>query len=507
MSNRVYNQGIIGKHRNFNRLFRLMVIFTVALTWTFFGCSEDDEDTSVGVVESPEISTINDGQELVVLQGKLTARSGEELNELIEDIKLDLEEEDIAKPRRQELVADINQLYYERELRLHLSQSSSPTWNLPATKDYLLRGAVFVESGAILMIEPGVTIYGEQAQNGTLIIKQGSKIMAEGTVDAPIVMTSDAEIGSRARGQWGGLIVNGKAPTNQGVTFGEGDTGAFGGTDPTDSSGVLRYVRIEYAGIEFSPDNELNGLALQGVGSGTVIEHVQVHMNQDDGIEMYGGTVNVKYALVTGARDDSFDWTDGWTGKGQFWVAQQYGDDGDNGFENDNSSKNNEATPRSAPTIFNVTLVGDPVEGEKSDSGMLIREGAAGMYANFIVTGFKKVGLDINTESSHKQADDGNLVVKNSIFFSNGKGNFGDEKDDDGFDEAAWAKGLDNYETDPDLVDPYNKDNPNFAPGAGAASLTPATPPTDGFFEAVNFIGGVSPSNNWIEGWTTSVRN
>ncbi|MDE0316312.1 MAG: hypothetical protein OXM61_15555 [Candidatus Poribacteria bacterium] len=434
----------------FTWLFLLMIIFTVGLTLAFVGCGEDD-DTEPDLIAEETIFV--DGREVVILQGKLT--------------------EDRT---------------------------------LSSDSDYLLRGAVFVEDGATLTVEPGVTIYGEQAQNGTLIVAQGGKIMAEGTVDAPIVMTSDAEIGQRARGQWGGLIINGRAPTNQGVTAGEGDTGDFGGNNPADNSGVLRYVRVEYAGIEFSPDNELNGIALQGVGSGTVIEYVQVHMNQDDGIEMFGGTVNLKYVLVTGARDDSFDWTDGWTGKGQFWIAQQYGDDADNGFENDNSSKNNEAIPRSAPTIFNVTLVGDPTEGEKSDNGMLIREGAAGIYANFIVTGFKKVGLDINTPSSHKQANDGKLVVKNSIFFSNGKGNFGDEKDDDGFDEAAWAKGLGNVETDPNLSDPFNKDNPNFTPGTGTASVTPAKP-TDAFFDQVTFIGGVDPANDWTKGWTTSARN
>lgn len=450
MSNIVSTLSSAWTQGKFTWLFRLMVVFTVGLTLAMVGCGEDEDSEPEPTVE--EIIAV-DGREVVVLQGRLTEDK-----------------------------------------------------TLSSDYDYLLRGAVFVEDGATLTVEPGVTIYGEQAQNGTLIVAQGGKIMAEGTVDAPIVMTSDAEIGQRARGQWGGLIINGRAPTNQGVTAGEGDTGDFGGDNPTDNSGVLRYVRVEYAGIEFSPDNELNGIALQGVGSGTVIEYVQVHMNQDDGIEMYGGTVNLKYVLVTGARDDSFDWTDGWTGKGQFWVAQQYGDDADNGFENDNSNKNNEATPRSAPTIFNVTLVGDPTEGEKSDNGMLIREGAAGIYANFIVTGFKKVGLDINTPSSHKQANDGKLVVKNSIFFENGKGNFGDEKDDDGFDEAAWAKGLGNVETDPNLSDPFNEDNPNFTPGTGTASVTPAEP-TDVFFDHVNFIGGVDPDNDWTKGWTTSVRN
>ena len=432
------------------RLFQLIVIFTVGFGLAFVGCGEDeDTDEPAAIVE--ETITV-DGRTVVTLEGNIT--------------------EDRT---------------------------------LSSDYDYLLSGPVFVKDGATLTIQPGITIYGEQVKNGTLIIDQGAKIMAEGTADAPIVMTSDAEIGARARGQWGGLIINGKAPTNQGITFGEGETGAFGGNDPADSSGVLRYVRIEYAGIEFSEDNELNGIAFQGVGSGTVVEHVQVHMNQDDGIEMFGGTVNIKYALVTGARDDSFDWTDGWTGKGQFWVAQQYGDDADNGFENDNSSKDNEATPRSAPTVFNVTLVGDPA-GPESDNGMLIREGAAGTYANFIVTGFNKVGLDVNNESSHQQAKDGKLVVKNSIFFDNGKGNFGDEGDDDGFDEAAWAKGLDNHETDPQLRAPFSKDAPDFTPGYATASVTPAIPPSDGFFDTVNFVGGVSPTNNWLLGWTTSAR-
>ena len=442
----------IWKQDKLSWLYQLMVVFTLGLVIAIAGCGEDEELDPDPDVIVEEILVV-DGREVVILSG-----------ELLEDR------------------------------------------TLSAAYDYLLRDAVFVKSGFTLTIEPGVTVYGEQATNGTLIISQGGKLMADGTADAPIVMTSDADIGSRARGQWGGLIINGKAPTNQGVTFGEGDTGAFGGNDPNDSSGVLRYVRIEYAGIEFSADNELNGIAFQGVGSGTVVEHVQVHMNQDDGIEMFGGTVNIKYALVTGARDDSFDWTDGWTGKGQFWVAQQYGDDADNGFENDNSSKDNEATPRSAPTIYNVTLVGDPA-GPESDNGLLIREGAAGIYANFIVTGFNKVGLDINNESSHKQTEDGKLIVKNSIFFSNGKANFGDEKDDDGFDEAAWAKGLDNMEIDPNLKDAFNKDAPDFTPGPGAAKVSPAAPPSDGFFENVDYVGGVSSSDNWTQGWTTSARN
>ena len=382
---------------------------------------------------------------------------------------------------------------------------------LTASREHILRGAVFVENGATLTIEPGTTIYGEGVSNAALIIAQDSKIMAEGTQDAPIIFTSDALDGSRARGQWGGLIINGRAPSNQGLTFGEGDTGAFGGNNPGDNSGVLKYVRVEYAGIEFSPDNELNGIAFQGVGSGTIVDYVQVHLNQDDGIEMFGGTVNIKHALVTGARDDSFDWTDGWTGKGQFWIAQQRGDEADNGFENDNSSKNNDATPRSAPTIYNVTLVGDP-KGPTSDTGVLIREGAAGIYRNIIVHGFKnKAGLDIDNASTIAQANSGGLTVQNTIFSNNQPGNFADP--DEGFDEAVWAMdpAFNNLEADAKLSNPFNLTGPDFRPQADSpavnGAIPVASPPGDGFFEPVNYIGGMGPNDNWTAGWTTTAQN
>ena len=267
-------------------VFLLIAIFTVSIALAFVGCGSNETGEAL-ILEEAVLDV--DGHQVVVLQGNLTARTDSELSQLSENIELILKDENLTAYARQELEGDLNQLSYERQLRSLLSEPDSPNWHLSETYEYLLRGAVFVKNGAILTIEPGVKIYGEQATNGTLIIAQGSKIMAEGTASAPIVMSSDAFEGSRARGQWGGLIINGSAPTNQGVTFGEGDTGAFGGNDPTDSSGVLRYVRVEYAGIEFSPDNELNGIAFQGVGSGTVVDHVQVHMNQDDGVEMFGG--------------------------------------------------------------------------------------------------------------------------------------------------------------------------------------------------------------------------
>jgi len=165
---------------------------------------------------------------------------------------------------------------------------------LTADNQYILSGGVFIGNDidpVTLTIEPGTTLYGESATDGFLSIRRNAQIIAEGTAEAPIVFTSSKEPGSRARGDWGGLIINGNAPINacadDGADFcealGEGGTGFYGGTDPEDSSGVLKYVRVEFAGTLISPDNELNGIAFLGVGSGTEVDFVQVHMNADDG--------------------------------------------------------------------------------------------------------------------------------------------------------------------------------------------------------------------------------
>ncbi|MCU0613404.1 MAG: hypothetical protein MUE60_16670, partial [Candidatus Eisenbacteria bacterium] len=319
---------------------------------------------------------------------------------------------------------------------------------------------------------------------------------ADGTADQPIVFTSDQA--SPNRGDWGGLIINGRAPINTGLQAeGEGNTGFYGGDDPDDSSGILRYVRVQYAGIEFSPDNELNGIAFQGVGRGTVVDYCQVHMNQDDGIEFFGGTVDAKHLVCTNNRDDNFDWTDGWTGRGQFWVCQQRGDDADNGFEADNNGENNDLLPRSNPMIYNVTLIGDPTGAQIDESrhGMLLREGTAGCIRNAIAMGFNRAGLDVDHEATFAQAASGDLSLQNSIFYDNRTANF--STDDDGFDEGAWAQtpGFNNLEaTVCPVVNPYANQTSSFASTGPAVDGTVpvATPPNDGFFDTtVDFIGAV----------------
>lgn len=365
---------------------------------------------------------------------------------------------------------------------------------------YLLRGGVFVTNGATLTIQEGVTVYGEAATDGMLVVAQGAKIMAEGTAANPIVFTSDRPDGSRGRGDWGGVIINGRAPLNTGAqAFGEGDTGPYGGTSAADNSGTMRYCRIEFAGREISPDNELNGLACQGVGSGTTIEYIQIHMNQDDGIEFFGGTVNAKYIYVTGAADDSFDWTDGWVGKGQFWVAQQYADDANRGIEADNSGDDNLATPYSEPTIYNFTLVG----AAAGDRGMLLREGTKGKFYNGIVMNFTDYSFRIDGEVSATNFDNGELFLMNSILNSD------ENYHDDAASEAAVTdEQYMNTEADPQLTAPLNVNAPNYTPVAdGLAATKEAAQPTDAWFDDVDFIGAVDPANNWLAGWTTSAQN
>jgi len=381
--------------------------------------------------------------------------------------------------------------------------TADETWT--ADNVYLIQGALFVRTGATLTIEAGTTIAGDQATTGTLVVDRGARLVAQGEPNNPIVFTSSAAQGSRGRGQWGGIILNGFAPLNipGGEKEGEGGTGTFGGTDPSDSSGILRYVRVEFAGIEFSPDNELNGIAFQGTGSGTVCDHLQVHFNLDDGFEWFGGTTACKYLVSSAAGDDAFDWTDGWQGRGQFWIAQQRGDDADNGFEADNLSSDVDAAPRSAPRIYNATLIGDPDENEgtQSDVGMVLRRGTGGEFRNFIVQGFKEIGVSVRDRSRDLVGTE--LNMSNSIVSANTQGSFEGEG-------GRWLNDPTNSGADPEIADPYNLANPNFMPSASGAArngaVPVAVPPSDGFFEPVDHIGAMGDTD-WTEGWTDFSQN
>ncbi len=397
---------------------------------------------------------------------------------------------------------------------------------------WVLRGAVFVEAPARLTIDAGAEIFGEFATNGTLVIARGAQILANGTADAPIVFSSDQPIGERGRADWGGLIINGRAPINVpgGEAVGEGDTGTYGGSDPADDSGHLRYVRVEFAGTEFSPDNELNGIAFQGVGHNTEVDHVMVKYNKDDGLEFFGGTVEVKHIVLQGIADDSVDWTDGWAGKGQFIIVMQSGDDADQGIEGDNNGDNNNLTPRSNPTLYNLTLVGDPDtdEGSESDTGMLLREGTSATIRNFIVLGFKEASIDIDHTATYDQVDNGSLTLGSGIIHGNCVVNrcenqFRPDSDDGRRTDAGKTATMDIVTrspnvsfVDPMLANPYDMSNPDYRPAAMSPALNgmvaPSMPPmNDTFIETADFIGAVGPSGSgkdtWWLGWTDFATN
>ena len=387
---------------------------------------------------------------------------------------------------------------------------------------YVLRGAVFVESGGTLNIQAGTRVIGESGSVGTLIVKRGGRLNASGTRTAPIVFTSDQPVGSRARGDWGGLIINGRAPVNieGGEGVGEADTGVYGGNDPNDNSGTMRYVRVEFAGVEFSPDNELNGIAFQGVGRGGSYEFIQVHMNRDDALEWFGGTADIKYAVASNAADDSFDWTFGWSGRAQFIAVTQRGDDADNGIEADNNEFNNNLLPRSNPQIYNITLCGDPdtAEGGEGPRAANLRRGTAFTIRNFLLTGFKATGFQISDGATSAQVDNGTSQMGAGVAWGIRNATTGVAGANMHASVTSYITsgrfpsirtGVTDAEAGIAASTCSNHENPNFQP-TGVATLAggqiaPIHPPNDGFFEAVTFIGAVppAPQDNWMSGWTS----
>jgi hypothetical protein len=382
------------------------------------------------------------------------------------------------------------------------------TMNWTSNFVYVLRGAVFVNEGATLNIQAGTLIAGEAGSVGTLIVLRGGRLNAIGTRQQPIVFTSDQPVGQRARGDWGGLIINGRAPLNipGGEGVGEAQTGIYGGDDPNDNSGSLRYVRVEFAGTEFSPDNELNGIAFQGVGRGGSYEYIQVHMNRDDAFEWFGGTADIKYAIASNAGDDSFDWTFGWTGRAQFLGVHQRSDDGDWAIEADNNEFNNELLPRANPQIYNFTSCGDPDtnEGVEAFRAVLFRRGTAVTFRNFVIIGSRTLGLQIDGASTLAQVNTGVTQIGAGAIFGPAtplhasvapfvaSGRFPDVRTG----------------TDPGIAGCFQHENPNFQPSSVASlaggQLAPIQPPNDGFFEPVTFIGAVppAPQDDWTRGWT-----
>jgi len=434
-------------------------------------------------------------------------------------------------------------------VRVPASITANTTWT--ADKTYILatQQPTVVKSGATLTIEPGTKIQGEYGS--LLMIARGAKILAQGTKDKPIVFTSAQADNRKTKGFWGGLLVLGKAPVNNGhvgtsptdeATFeafppGNAD-GTFGGADKNDDSGVIKYVRIEFAGFPFQTDREFNNLTLCGVGDKTVVDFVQVHGGSDDGIELFGGTVNVKHIVATQNQDDGFDTDNGWVGKAQFVIVQnvdpQSGLDASNGYESDNHApapagtdpveavKYFNADPRTLPTVYNVTLVGKFNDaGARGHFAAVFRRGTAGHYFNHIFADFA-TGIEIRDDKATKaQLENGNLFLKSSIFFKSKDAAGAAVPEDKWWPKAEAANDIDerallmnqdpvtgwkNRYEDPALTDPFNLMAPNFKPKEGSPALKDFAVPenTDGstFFDTtVSFVGAMG-ADDWTQGWT-----
>ncbi len=283
---------------------------------------------------------------------------------------------------------------------------------------YSLVGRVGVLSGATLTIQPGTLVVGT-GTTSFLVIERGGNIDAQGTRQNPIIFTSSAQCGQQLPGDWGGVVIHGQAqancadvPPTQGGTgcrttdgvnscVSEGGAGSFGGTDDDDNSGIMRYCRVEYSGVEIAPNNELNCLTMNAVGRNTTLEYLQTHRGSDDGFEWFGGTARCRWLVATSNSDDNLDWQMGYRGQVQFAVVRQNSDDGgDKAIEADNNEFNFNCALESSPVLSNLTLVGVLNVSGVGTAGINLRRGTNASILNSIIVGFTGFGLDIDNPAT-----------------------------------------------------------------------------------------------------------
>jgi hypothetical protein len=400
--------------------------------------------------------------------------------------------------------------------------TTNTTWR--GDRIYLIEGYRFVKNGATLTIEPGATIKGDKASKGTLIVTKTGKIFANGNDTMPIVFTSNQPLGTRTYGDWGGIVILGNAPINvpggTGIIEGGllGQDATYGGNNPDDSSGVFRYVRIEYPGIAYQPNSEINGLTLGGVGRKTQIDHIQVSYSGDDAFEWFGGNVNCKYLIAHRGWDDDFDTDFGYSGKVQFALSMRDPNISDqsqsNGFESDNDGTGTFNTPFTSALFSNVTIIG-PREGGSAASlyrrAMHLRRNTRTSIYNSLFSGYP-TGLHIDGQAAQANATLDSLQLER-VILCNMINNFEQTSG-----QNTW-QGMNSYFSDStrqnQIIDSTfrlglrtgyaNLNDPNLVPDSGSLLLNGAnfTNPrlSDGFFDTVSFIGAFGLVD-WTDGWS-----
>ena len=376
--------------------------------------------------------------------------------------------------------------------------TTNTTWT--ADKTYLLQGQIFVKNGATLTIQAGTVIMGDKASNGAgLFICQGAKINAAGTAQNPIVFTSNQAAGQRASGDWGGVIIMGKASNNQpgGVAYIEGfasspETQYGGGLTPddNDNSGVFQYVRIEWAGYVYQPNKEINGITFGSVGKATTVDHIQVSFCNDDAFEWFGGNVDCRNLVSYRNLDDDFDTDYGFSGKVQFGLVVRDPQIADNpsvstseGFESDNDATGTTATPQTSAIFSNITLIG-PFRGNTSNTiasgyrrGARIRRNSALKIYNSIFMDFQR-GIHIDGALCEANATNNVLKFKNNIIAGNSTGKACERNGGSSFNVWAWFAANSNdsiASTTGILTTPYNYTSPDYRPANGSPALTGAS--------------------------------
>lgn len=257
---------------------------------------------------------------------------------------------------------------------------------LDATKTYTMTGPVIVNNGAELTIPAGTKINATGGTTTYVAVAQGGKIFINGTASSPVIFSST----TAKKSDWGGIVICGKAPINAGTTAtSEVASLTYGGAIADDNSGSITYTQIRYAGARFSDTKEYNGLSLFGVGNGTKIDGVSVIDGADDGIEFFGGTVNVSNIVSYNNDDDAFDWTEGWNGTAtNVFTKRTSPTVGNRGIEGDNNSKNRSATPLSNPTIKNATFIGYTTTDTEGVGTNIFREGTSATLDNIVFSGW-----------------------------------------------------------------------------------------------------------------------